>query len=509
MIKKIFKSFFILWLIWIWLINSFVRAYQDNCDNWDRVSLGWWIHPVWSVYQSSNSSSFNLWFLNKGTVLTQSLWFWKKVFSPEDNVLFWWNTSWMPYMYFKWLYQWIPNNYYVCDEITWWTVQRVYNCSRNNLTIDSLSILSSFFSTINSSVDYWWYYTKEDTYHRYFNVCVSSSELWHSLCFVFYTCTYNSSCPSSNCLLHDWQGYTNLTFSSIPDSIIWDSPWLSSWWWDWWDPWDIEIWDWWIWLFSDQSAINYFEKNYWRDERICYVWVDNYTDLYWTRVSFEEWSWLNIFQVFSWLYWNTDLNKVYVWLNSRLINYNQWSVRMSDWLSPLYLASYNSWTNKVNIYYDDLTTSPFINNPVAVYFMANYIYDRSPSYSMWSEVVSYCNLKINWWSFEEIIDESVKNNITNYTEQSNINVWLNSDWTSKEIDRYTVLVWTWDFWSGFDVSWEILQYSWDIDLKWFFDNAINEMQSVIGDVNNPLTWVLPQYIIFALLLVILFKILKK
>lgn len=272
-------------------------------------------------------------------------------------------------------------------------------------------------------------------------------------------------------------------------SLLWTSPWTSD------ISWGGDLSDWWVELWSSESAILYFESKYWWDKSICYAWIDNLTAVYGDSVSFQEWTWLSIFQVFSGLYWNSDLDKVYVWLNSWLINYDQWYERSE----PLYLSNYNSWSNQVDLYYTWFTF-PFANNPVAIFFLTDNIYNRSEYKTQWSEVVSYCNLKINDWTFEEIIDQAVKDNINTNTQLVNINKWLNPDWSRREF----VNVW------AFLTSWTDLAFSWNTTIKNTLKNFFEGMDQSLSVVDiNTSNRILPTWLVTAFLFVVLFKLLRK
>lgn len=449
----------------------------------------WYTRQIWVYWYNPYFNSFDIKISSDWTPFTDSLWIEKKIFSlySDNNITYhsWFWYDWLPYVYYNYwngvISQWTIKYYYICDELLWNEISKPWNCILYNIDENSKSVFSSFVSSITDQ-DFYFFRQLFD-YNRW-QFCFSSFSIWNSLCFDLYS---------------QWSSLDNelwlpvYDFWSFNTDVLQNSPWFSNWWNDY-IPW--------IALWSDESAVNYFEKNYWRDENICYVWVNNTTDLYWSSVSFNKWSWLTIFEVFNNIYWNTDLDKVYVWLNTWLINYNQWF----NYDSPSYLASYNSWNNVVDLYFDNLSF-PFLNNPVAYYFMTDNIFDYFNA-TEWSEIVSYCNLKVNNWSYEDILDQSTKNNINNYTENSNINIWLNPDWSDKVLPGPSQNLSSWNIIEW--VSRESMQYSWDVNFENFFDHALDEIKRAIDTVwVNPFTWVLPNYIIFGFLLVVLFKVLRK
>ena len=482
-----FKKLLILWLLscFIFLWNSFVNAVA--CNQVSEIYV-WYIHSIWWTFTSAFDSSLNVWVLSKWTFLSQTLGYWRKIFSPTSSRLFWRNSDWLPYLYFDDWYQWVPYYYHICDEITDSTTAWNLNCSTQVYDTWGREIVANFMSKVDNN-DNWGYHMYSNYAYRTFTVCISSHEVWKSVCFYWYTCSYNSTCPAWNCPLIDSKNYQWLTFTNLSDSDIWESPWVwgSSWWGD--------LSYWWIELWSSESAILYFESKYWWDESICYAWIDNLTAIYGDPVSFQEWQWLSVFQVFSGLYWNSDLDKVYVWLNSWLINYDQWYERSE----PLYLSNYNSWSNQVDLYYTWFTF-PFANNPVAIYFLVDNIYNRSEYKTQWSEVISYCNLKINNWTFEEIIDQSVKENININTELVNINKWLNPDWSRREFDN----IW------AFLTSWTDLAFSWNTTVKNTLKNFFEDMDQALSVIDiNTSNRILPTWLVTAFLFIVLFKIFRK
>lgn len=498
MIKKILKSFLTIWLIWLWIIN-FSNA---------TFSIG----AIGAYSNSINNGSYELAVLKKWSVLTQYLWVTKDIFTPWSAIFFW-TKDWLPYIwtnYVKndWTYtEWYLKTYYTCPEIV-----NSFNsslCTQVDFNPFDPSdwtkqIFSSFMSSVTLEDNYWYEQIYRSWHWDTLTLCFSSKSLSQSLCFSSWL-TRNGSTFYN---VFTWSlNLWRLTFANIPDSVIWQSPWLSSWWWDW-DNWNQSSW---IILWSNESAINYFEKTYWWNEKICYVWVDSVDYMYWTSwISFEEWSWLSIFDTFEDLYWNRDLDKVYVWLNVWLFNYENWV--WTSW-NPSWLARYNSWTNQINVYYDNLTTSPFINQPVALWFMTSNIEVsyNTPYNTMGADVVSYCNIKINWWTFDEIQGDAIKDAITWYTEQSNKNKWLNPDWSVNVIDYSWFWTYTGDAWLSSGVN---IAFSWNTTIKNTIENFFTTFDDALSwlDVNTSYRTsyrILPTWLVYIFIFIVLFKFFRK
>lgn len=479
MIKKL-KYLLTFFVLCLWIIN---------------FSIAWYTRQFWVYWYNPYKSTIDIKINNDWTFYSDVSDVEKKIFLFDWESYWFWNSDWLFYYVYNANWQWILSFYKLCDTLNWNETNKPWNCSEAINVVNDWTTKDFFWNFLSNITnnDYYYFSSTSSWWSWHYDLCLSSSVYWKSLCFYFTSWNYYRLENSS--ISMPYKNYWNISDSLLYNAPVWNGGW------DWWDYQEIV----WIELWSDESAINYFENHYWRNESICYAWIDNVTTNWWTSVSFQEWTWLNIFQVFSWINnMSPDLNKVYVRLNSRLINYEQWFGRSGD---PLYLSNYNTWTNQVDLYYDNLTF-PFSNNPVAVYFLASNISVHSEYSTMWSEIVSYCNLKINNWTFDEIIDQAVKNNITRYTEQSNKNNWLNPDWTVNIINYNNFWIYTGDVWvsSGVEIS-----FTWNTTVKNSLINFFDRINDVYNDIN--VSWsvnsILPKYIIYGLLLVILFKLLKR
>lgn len=488
---------------WIWY--DYLFDFSVNITNFGAIDYYWTTN--WNFSINSNLIDYNnfLYFpYVKSRWNEKYLVIWRK-----NNKLYWFiKTNSSSNQYSNVNIQWyfdkfaILDSEYDFDPFDW----------TNNTAYQLIQDINTIINLLNNVNIIWFHGSNHNDYANFNNAnwrfMFFSTNYISDFCLITDDNSNKYICFRHSSLTTNQPDYNNNFIDSENFNVIdWNSPsswnWFFDnspiiWWWDW-DWWNES---WWIEIWSNQSAIQYFENSYWRNKNICYVWVDNLTDMYWTNgVAFQQWTWLSIFDVYEWLYWNRDLNKVYVWLNSWLLNYEEW---FRTWWNPPYLSRYNSWTNQVDVYYNNLTF-PFANNPVAIYFMASNIDDQMPYSTMWSEIVSYCNIKINDWTFDDIISDVVKWNIDTYTKQSNKSKWLNLDWTPKVFTGPFLSLW----WTGYENDhWG--SSTGDTDLKSFFDNAMDEMQSVWERwVQNPFTWILPNWLIYSFIIVVLFKLLRK
>lgn len=458
-------------------VNSFVSAVSDGCVSNDDIYLGWWFHPVGWTFTSSFSNSFDIWVLNYWTVFTQSLWFGKKVFAPVESALFWWGIDWLPYIYFNGAFQWVPNSYFICDSISDWN-NRVWNCSKNELTSDSLSVIISFLSSVNSS-DSWGYYYEESTYYRNFNICISSVNFWKSLCFKFYTCDYNSSCHSRNCLLHDSNNYTNLTFASIPDSIIGESPAVSSWWWDSWDS-NIVLVN--SWSFYTNSQIYNWLLDMWYFQDLCYwdyiswslinssLWINQFFD-WWDCVDWQTYCWMDLVELYNLTTSTSNITRTFdSWFSN---NYNLFKLSFSkDDLINWNWKFKALWKIMFKVYNND--------------FNINF---------RWNDFLTFCQMTkdIENWSF----DWNWIFNNSWYVLNDNTLSYINNVFSDKYSSWQYVL-------SGAEISW----FSDMFDLfSWLYYKSVWIFHFDSDDSWS--SWILPLYIVFGFMMFFLLYILKR
>lgn len=491
MIKKI--------LLWLWITFLSFIGFSSAIDL-SKTFQNWSYN---NIVSNIDVAVYNRWMLasNRLWNVKRMIAFWSN--STSNNLIqrkyFWWN-NWLPYFYFyysnwsttkKW--SWIFKRYYLCDVITSASSSStsISNCNSDERW--DWSFASDFFNSITAS-DYWGYKNNSNSSSA-FSICFSSASYWKSVCFEAFD-------DNSSDFFISVSMDSNIDYIDFPNSLLWDPPWRStSGWWNWWDNW------WWsssltVWItpWTVDSALNYYEKYYWWDSSICYAWVNSLSYLYWQNwVSYHEWNGLSIFDIYYQLYWTWDSKEDMLlyssrWLNSWLINYHE---RFDTSWNPSWLAYYNSWTHLVDYQFDNLGF-PFANQPVAFYFLADNIQWQTEQITQWEEVVSYCNIKINSWTYDEIIWSANKYNINSYTEQWNTNVWLNPDWTKHE---YT---------GAFLWSWVNLAFSWNVSIKNTLKNFFDELNKSINIVWNVTTSsILPNWLFVAFLTVVLFKFLRK
>lgn len=481
------------------------------------------LSTVWLIkYPSSVNNQYDVWFLRGGAFLSQFLWQSKSILALDTDRLAWWDNTWFLYVYLKSKnrahdVQWYYDRFYSCDELTWDALPS--NCSAMLITYSwdtqyFKEIFKWFFRSVSENdLVYYNYFNNQyigatyDYNNNWLNICWSSSSLWKSLCFMGWYC-YNEYQVCQWSLINS-KGFADwLNFGLLPTSEIWYAPWQAQYDTNWFIPWD---WDtFWSWnteiIPSDvENYIKYFEDLYWRRESMCYVWVwDSYLDVpYWSGgISFAEWRGATIFWLYYHLYntfWDDIVYNVWSFINAWTNNlYNTYK---SD---PYYIQYNGPWDNTTVIY---SWSFPFLNNPVAIYFMADNLNSYDNTENNWQGVAVYCNIKLNKdnyenWSldfndFEELIPDYMKNNVNNYTNTSV--GW--KDWYS-----------TPDLWSG-SIWWNLVQ-SWynipkDLNPTELFSDFYWKINWLITNFNPAVRdWLIPLWIIYPMLFLILFRIMR-
>lgn len=480
---------------------------------------------VWLArQQSSINSNYNLGFLRGGAIITDYLWTAKGIIAIDSDKIFWWYPDWRPYFYSP-SWQGFFTYYDSCPEITYSWNNFVFNqasCSRELLTWDYKTVFKNFFSKVNDNDFVYYTYSNTEAWNqcsvrnKSTIFCWSSHEIWRSICFDYANCF--NGCSTADLKCWNWisnggwfvgsLNYTNLSFWLIPFWDIGYAPWQAQYDNNWYIPWD---WDtFWSWntesIPSDyDSYVSYYEELFWRNENMCYVWVsESQLDaLYWSSgISFNEWSWSTIFWLYYHLYntfWNWKIANVWSFINTWVNNYT--NVNADNW----YYIQYNGPDTNTTVVYT--WSFPFLNQPVAIYFMADYISSYFDTPNAWKDIAFYCDLKLNKqsynnWSLDinDVVDQMPKvviDWIKDYTNSKN----KGKNWYS-----------TPDLWSG-SIWWNLVQSWYNIpkdlnptdlfsDFYWKINWLITNFNPAVRD------WLIPLWIIYPMLFLILFRIMR-
>lgn len=514
------------YLLWLWIVFLGFLWFSDAK-----------VQDVWLLkYPSEVNQNFSIWFIKWGGVITDFLWTNKEVVWLDTDRFFWWATNWMPYVYLKSsnrapLVQWFYDRFYSCDALTtidtlptncqlWWmidyswdlsSVKEIFKNFFSNVVADDLVYYKYFNNQyIWSTYDYW---------NNWLDICWSSESIWKSLCFRGGWCTSSNTSPCGWSFVNS-QNLSDLSFWNISLNWLWKAPWQVWYWNNNFNPWEIEdvTWDIYEVPTDIDRYIEYYESKYWWDENVCYVWTDDLTGAYWKPwLSFQYWSGATMFSLYHlmyWTFWQTPVKNVWHFLNCWLLNYNQWWDTISDERS--YLCNY-IWPSEWSVLTYDVTVNPFKNNRAAIYFLIDNLYNHQyridtsfPMFesSMGDEFAFYCAAKLNYenyknWTLdfselEDQVDPILKDIIWDW---NNRNLW-SQYWFSVPNMSWNDNIW-----------WNLIQtWSWipdDLNPSWLFKQFYDRINSLLQNFSPRVAfWFIPLWILYPMLFLILFRILR-
>lgn len=510
MIKKLKLFIFAFLFVLFWFGFSF----------WFDLYEDMFVRQNWVIWVSPYSSAYDVAWLSKWWLFSQSLWVWKNLFYLKDWVYFAWiyhpsywsvvpyisAHSWSAYV------QWVPLKYAICDSFSWQHISdyTLQNCTINNFSVWSLNWITNFLWSITSD-DYFAfkfifvdYVSSVDSVWLLY--CMSSNSLWKSLCFwiadddhsnyiyPWYTTKWN----------YTWDLDYPTEWDSITREILSNSPayvWSNTWWIDSSTP-DYVVNN------TENDVVWYYESFYWWDDSICYTNTTDLDSVYWT--IWETWTGrTSIFDMFSHYYnrlpsedWYTIIGR---WLDFYLINYDLWF--WTDW-NPRYLLVWNPLQSPRNIIYSWFTP-PFTDVPSAIFFLVDHQASYLPFASnnvYWREVAMYCDMKLNWTNSYPLVTWNVS---------ERINIWWSQKWKGLLVDWSWNVInyqnpsnsdwsnWTW-FWST--VYWK---WTWNTDFQVWFSDFYSKMSSLFDRIDYNVVGIIPDYILFFLVFIILIRLFKK
>lgn len=475
MIKRYFKYFLTFIVIWLWIIS---------------FSNAWYSRQIWISGFSPYDNTIDFSVLKKWSFLSSQLWTTKDLFYFKENYYFGWiynDSLWWVSLYNRTNWnQGFLKHYWICNEITWTSLNwSNSNCIINDYTQSSLEIISNFLSYIGPN-DYFWF-DMYDSWNGYKStLCISSAEFWKSLCFEncyvsnsnYYSCSLYWSYTLWTAGDTTWSLNLNWQFSSIDRFLFSSSPAVK--WTDTpnesveWEVWNL-YWDTIYQSCTNWQALQLMRNKYWYNDLICYWWLNSF-DLY----SGDDYtvvpgSGLTVFDMYN--YSSGFYNNFYDWFNSYEFNY-----AFPCWQGWLCVSNPAIFTT----YFDILINS---NSPVSA-----------------KDVLSYCDLllkqDLNWNLLDNYnIDSSIKQEVCKKQDNNTIS----QSWNIVGED----LSWIWNI-ENVNNSWQVVSWKNIVDWTNFINSYINLLkQNYSIDKNNNVWWVLPGYIVWFLLVILLFRFLRK
>ena len=497
-------------------------------------SNAWQVRPVGTYGTSPYDSSLDLNVISKWSLLTNKMWYTKNMlyFTDSSNkaFLYWWSSG-IPYVY---LYapanphtrdvfiQWQFLNYYICNQLTSSSTDWPGGCSLNAIWQGTEEVFSNFFWSITTS-DYRYFDFAKNwnfaggvnsfQYNRAkLNVCFSSSAMWKSICFntctvtqwwwSTVTCSSNSFNNNTNSVVDVFGFGTGISFDNFNTSYLYNSPGVNSNW----SPNEAQTWDTVTFTTDIDRYIEYYETRWWRNKSMCYVGTNDLSAVYGaTGVSFNAGTWKTIYELYYYLYnsfWSNKITNVWKFVNTWLINYSQWFYE-----GKKYLVEDNWPDSNISVYYDNLTF-PFANKSVWIFFLASNLFDNySTESTQWQEFTYYCDIKLNYSFYKsnpEEFDDTVA--LVDPAITSRVKTYYNSQ----------IVNWSWSV--GFSVpdlegtvwwsisSWNVLPE--DLNPTNLFKDFYTKITNLTKTFRPSTNWILPDWIVYPLIFLVLFRIFK-
>lgn len=397
-----------------------------------------------------------------------------------------WNTRGAGSVWQRYINSWCPVDYSVGTTYTNYVTDYMNGCTNNTWNYQARTENASLYAWKLTSLTF-------NTFWGQGLICRNYNEDLGSFCIQF---QYNQ-----NSIATDYWITFPVTIEKI-NTVATNSPFVWGGGWDSWGSWTL------IPTNSDvDKVINYYETRFNWNEDMCYVWTNDLTSVYWSSwVDFNSWTWDTIFWLYYSLYnsyWNSIINNVWKFVNVRTLNYWQW---FYEWDNIKWLATDNWPDNNVSYIYTWFTF-PFANKPVAIYFMASNLYDwYTRESSQWVDMAFYCYSKLNYdnindWTINyEEVKEQVSENILGRID-TYVNYHINPNTNNSQYQIPT----SWSFWDSFGTWYEDTDIELDTTFSDFYMRITNIFQNY-----SPLysTWIIPDYILYALIFLILFRIMK-
>lgn len=470
---KLLSSILLIGFFGFW-VSSFVNA-----------SFSLWI--VWQDATSVENQNYDISILANYEFKTTFWWVNKRLFSPSQNYIWWWWTTWnMHYsnVYFTTKYNWIVKYFYLCDYIE--TLTNFSNCTKY-LYSSNLEVVKNILNNVSAGDTF--FYGEAWSYMDFNAVSVQS--LNQTIVFPVMA-IQTSSTPSQNSSISaiwisfNWNDCNNIQsnwwicnldnydnsiwydFSTLPNNLIWVSPWFPAWWWDSWT-WDSNTWV----FYTNQNVYNSL-YNKWYRKQLCYWW-------FWLDDLFLTWS-----SSFSWIVaWSGatvfDLFNIYSWW----LDFNTWYD--NNYLDYIYLKEFRDYYEYSNF----LDKSKWL---VWLWLVRD-------SFFKWSDFNTsnykfFCNLVINFpWSIDtssdsalSFLDNSLSENLISDIIWD-IDILIPTSWSAL---GFTIqnLCDSWDL-SGALCSWDFSWYN--SDLWGSIQNSRNTWS--LSWIKEWVIWLLPTYII--------------
>jgi len=457
----------------------------------------WYIRQIWHYWYNPYSQSVDIQITKNGTFLSMTAWNTKKIFVLKDGnndksyFMRWYNG--VPYYYGHacmsstyntncQVNQWRLKYYFTCEEIISDEQGILNNCVRHDVDNNTKIVIWNFLKTITND-DYFWFAV--ETLHWYNQtdgirndmICISSNNAWSSICFIAWVNVWNNGQQPDYSKMVDTTN--NLNFESNQDRLTINNAYI-------YDPpsvWSITTWTNvnnlpycpTIWQIKQQ-----YEQVYGLTTDVCYAWF-NTTDMRWDSSTYWQVQWTSIFDVYEMYSWWMEIKKWYDVYTEYYKNINTNTEQFSGKSKALvwtFMSRQLFWNNQSTysiLWYCQIITSNLDDNATT------------------------CTAS-TWAVNPNNIQPTAKDVIENIIKQP---------WNTK-----IVIPWNTTINQSGQVNWDSV-YADIINNEEMSRNIIEDLQEIYTEV----TWifkkrewvagVIPQYIAWLILLIVLFKIFRK
>lgn len=433
--------------------------------------------PVWVYGYSPEAQGYNLNITTRWNFLTESLGYTKKMLMPRNSFFIFWWYNWIPYIFDSGLNrQWFITRYYVCSVLPD-NSGFPQNCVSNSVWSWTSEIFWTFIKHLSTSDIYYvgaWSYNWA---YAYWFVCISSSELWSSLCF------YSSDVDDN------WISYwftADWGFDWVNSVYLYDPP-KYSWNWNWEMDGDQSAdmnnsmtWDY---VYSDCTYKQLFDylESFWYNDYVCYWWLDNF-DLYDPEINYSPipWSWKTLGQILTYHTTYETRDSSNDWFIFRNWLYQDRFTGPDNGYSSMwssYPAVYRTW---FDLYYRYWGESLVFDAVREYCLLKQWDFNFETTLYKWKYFEKACNNVKAWvpWWYDPVP----------WSWSSDNAVWVN--W-----------FWIWNIWSWWT-------YKTTSDPKVFIQDWFNALKQALPTKYEAGFWFLPNYILLFLIALIFFRFLS-
>lgn len=431
-----------------------------------------------------------------------------------------WNLTCWTTDYSNWINQYLFTWFQLCE----W--EYYPNSSPNNPTCPWSWQILSYFEMLNYVKSHWWLIAYDFTFYHWNASDFGLSFIWNGYYFQS-VLGWSSSVPaywnvnnnpywwiaspynlnvSSSCSTWDYKVLLDTSFSNVVSKPMR----LAGW--NYYNPWEVtyNTWE----KKSDlDNYIDYYEYRYNWNEKMCYVWTNDLEHSFryfiWQSVPYEYWTGATLYQLYYSIYSWFGSNKVrnlWSFINSWLINYANVYVNVSE-DDNRYIAQYNGPDTNVTILYTWYTNELFLGNLGAIYNMASVLYNSfSYESTMWEEIAFYCDMKLNYnsynnWSLSftwlvDLVTPWIVERIGDY-------LYYDMPWSTWFVSP---VLWSWSIWNDIISSWYNIPD--DVNPTNLFKDYFEKINDLIRNFSPISDWIIPDWILFPMLFLIFYRIIR-